>query len=153
MYGRRNQRPGVIEKGKNMKITKAKDYYQKNIAKKKATPKKKVTAKSNPKPRPKSNPKPKQKIKLPIIKRVRLEGFIRKLDGKIFTVEFTKQDKTKRVMNARLSVKKYVKGTGHPSGLHTPSIKVFDMQKQAYRHINLETVTSIKSGGKKYQVN
>ena len=93
-----------------------------------------------------------RKKKLPNIKRVRLEGFIRRLDGKIFTVDFIKKDKTKRTMNARLSVKKFVKGTGHANGLHTSCIKVFDMQKHAYRQINLETVTSIKALGKKFKV-
>lgn len=94
----------------------------------------------------------KRKKKVQVIKRVRLEGFIRRLEGKIFTVEFTKKDKTKRVMNARLSVKKYVKGTGVSNGLSTSCVKVFDMQKQAYRQINLETVTSIHAIGKKFKV-
>ena len=93
-----------------------------------------------------------RKVKTPIIKRVRLEGYIQKLGGKIFTVEFIKKDKTKRKMNARLSVTKYVKGTGRPNGTSTSCIKVFDMQKHAYRQINLETVTSIASGGMKYKV-
>jgi hypothetical protein len=93
-----------------------------------------------------------RKVKPQVIKRVRLEGFIRKLGGKIFTVEFIKKDKSKRKMNARISVTKYVKGTGKPNGLSTSCIKVFDMQKHAYRQVNLETVSSIASGGIKYKV-
>jgi hypothetical protein len=93
-----------------------------------------------------------RKQKLPIIKRVRLEGFIRKLGGKIFTVEFTKKDRTKRKMNARLSVSKFVKGTGRSNGLSTPCIKVFDMQKHAYRQVNLNTVSSIKANGQSFKV-
>jgi hypothetical protein len=93
-----------------------------------------------------------RKVKPQVIKRVRLEGFIRKLRGKIFTVEFIKKDKSKRKMNARISVTKYVKGTGKPNGLSTSCIKVFDMQKHAYRQVNLETVSSIVAGGITYKV-
>lgn len=93
-----------------------------------------------------------KKVKTRIIKRVRLEGYIRRLNGKIFTVNFIKKDKTKRKMNARTSVTKYVKGTGKPNGLSTSCIKVFDMQKHAYRQINLATVTSIKAEGITYKV-
>ena len=93
-----------------------------------------------------------RKKKLPVISRVRLEGFIRRLKGKIFTVEFIKKDKTKRVMNARLGVTSFVKGTGKPNGLGSSSIKIYDMQKQAYRQINLETVTAIRAEGNSYTV-
>ena len=40
-----------------------------------------------------------RKKALPVIKRVRLEGFIRRLDGKIFTVEFIKKDICKNTGN------------------------------------------------------
>lgn len=93
-----------------------------------------------------------RKAALPVVRRVRLETFIRRLDGKIFTVEFIKQDKTKRKMNARLGVSKFVKGTGYPNGIKTPCIKVYDMQKKGYRQINLETVSTIAANGKKFNV-
>jgi hypothetical protein len=95
-------------------------------------------------------------IKLPIVRRVKLENFIKRLDGKIFTVEFTKQDGTKRVMNARTRVTQYIKKAPKrkvtPNGVHTSSIKVYDMQKRAYRQINLETVTKITAVGKTFMV-
>lgn len=90
--------------------------------------------------------------KLSEIKRVRLEAFLRSLKGHIFSVEFTKKDNTKRVMNARLSVSKSVKGTGKPNGFSTPCIKVYDMQKQAYRQINLSTVKKLRANGVEYKV-
>ncbi len=106
-----------------------------------------------------------RKKKLPVVRRVKLETFIRRLDDQIFTVDFTKQDGKKRTMNCRRKVKPAytkIKGSGKvkasarkrpaPNGVHTPSIKVFDMQKQAYRQINLETVTGIRAAGKTYQV-
>lgn len=94
--------------------------------------------------------------KQPIVRRVKLESFIRYLGDQIFTVDFTKQDGTKRTMNARrkviAGVKPEPKKRVAPNGVHTPSIKVFDMQKRAYRQINLETVTGIRAAGKSYKV-
>jgi hypothetical protein len=97
-----------------------------------------------------------RKKKLPVVKRVKLETFIRRLGDQIFTVDFTKQDGTKRTMNARRKVRSHVKPGPKkrraPIGVHTPSILVFDMQKLKYRHLNLETTTSIRAGGKTYKV-
>lgn len=100
---------------------------------------------------------PKRKTVMPVIRRVRLETFIRRLGDQIFTVDFTKQNGEYRTMNCRLKVKpKSPKTTTRksptPNGVHTPSIKVYDMQKQAYRQINLETVTSIRAAGQTFQV-
>ena len=58
-------------------------------------------------------------------------------DGKIFTVEFVKKDGTVRKMNARLGVKKHLKGGSlafDPSERNL--LPVFDMQKEGYRMIN-----------------
>lgn len=101
-----------------------------------------------------------RKKKLPVVRRVKLDTFIHRLGDQIFTVDFTKQNGDKRTMNARLKVKsKLVKAKlGQPkkrmtpNGVHTPSIKVFDMQKQAYRQINLETVTGIRANGMTFKV-
>lgn len=69
-------------------------------------------------------------------------------DGKIFTVEFIKKDGTLRKMNARLGVKKYVKGVGLAfDPIEKNLLPVFDMQKNAYRMINATTIQSIKVGG------
>lgn len=69
--------------------------------------------------------------------------------GKIFTVEFIKKDGTLRKMNARLGVKKGVKGVGMA---YEPSEKnllpVFDMQKGSFRMINCSTITKIVHQGK-----
>lgn len=86
------------------------------------------------------------------IHRSKLADFMRKLHGIIFTAEFIKKDGSVRTMNARLGVKKGVKGTGHPNGLATPCIKVFDMQKDAFRQINLATVNWVKTSGVTYKV-
>ena len=98
-----------------------------------------------------------RKKKLPVVRRVKLETFIRRLEDQIFTVDFTKQDGKKRTMNCRRKVKPATAKVSTrkrltPNGVHTPSIKVYDMQKQAYRQINLETVTSIRAAGKTFNV-
>jgi hypothetical protein len=70
-------------------------------------------------------------------------------DGKIFTVEFVKKDGTVRKMNARLGVKKHLKGGSlafDPSERNL--LPVFDMQKEGYRMINASTILTIKIGGR-----
>jgi len=101
-----------------------------------------------------------RKKKLPVVRRVKLETFIRRLGDQIFTVDFTKQNGDERTMNCRRKVRSKIikaqKGQPKkrltPNGVHTPSIKIYDMQKQAYRQINLETVTSIRAAGKTFKV-
>jgi len=100
-----------------------------------------------------------RKKKLPVVRKVKLESFIRYLGDQIFTVDFTKQNGETRTMNCRRKVKpnpdrQLVSGRKRPApnGVHTPSIKVYDMQKRAYRQINLETVTSIRAAGKTFDV-
>lgn len=70
-------------------------------------------------------------------------------DGKTFTVTFIKKNGETRVMNARLGVKKPLKG-GTLS--YDPKEKnlliVYDMQKKAYRCITLESIISIRDHGK-----
>lgn len=74
-------------------------------------------------------------------------------DGKIASAEFIKKDGSLRKMVFRTQVTKGVTGEGmkyNPSdyGLRT----VFDMQKGAFRHINLETVISIRAKGELHVV-
>lgn len=78
---------------------------------------------------------------------------IKNTNGKIFTVVFFKKDGTPRVMNARLDVKKYLKGgtlsyKPDEKGL----IPVFDMQGGAYKMVNYKTITSLKIGKNTYIV-
>ena len=79
--------------------------------------------------------------------------YIYKTNGKIFSAVFTKKDGEKRKMVCRCGVAKYVKGVGlkfkpEDRGL----IGVFDMHKEAYRFINLETLMSLKVKGVEYKV-
>ena len=69
-----------------------------------------------------------------------------------FTVAFTKRsDNSIRVMNARLGVKKGLKGSGnkyHNDGL----LGVYDMTKKDYRMINVSGIRWLKMKGKTYVV-
>lgn len=83
-----------------------------------------------------------------------VEAVLKGSEGKIFRVEFYKRTTDElRVMVARIGVKKNLTGEGqkfNPAerGLMT----VWDMQKQAYRMINLDTVVSLKLAGEEYEV-
>ena len=89
--------------------------------------------------------------------------------GKFFTVNFLAQDKDERgkqkvdangvkllrprTMNARLGVKKYLRGGElkfNPDDFNL--INVFDMVKKGYRFINADTIQSLKIGNKTYTV-
>jgi hypothetical protein len=71
--------------------------------------------------------------------------------GKIFTAEFIKKDKTKRVINCRTNVSKYVKGVGLSfDPMARNLLSVYDLQKKEYRFINLSTLISVTIKQKKY---
>lgn len=74
-------------------------------------------------------------------------------DGKIFSVSFTKKDGSHREMNARLGVKKHLKG-GKPA--FNPEdynmLFVFDVHKEGYRTIPFDRLLEVRFKGKKYNV-
>jgi hypothetical protein len=74
-------------------------------------------------------------------------------NGRIFSTSFVKKDGSSREMTCRLGVKKHLKG-GELA--YDPSeydlMTVFDLQKNQYRMINLDTITSITIDGISYTV-
>lgn len=72
---------------------------------------------------------------------------IENLNGQFFTVEFVKKDGTLRTMNCRTGVKKYLSNNGKTIKITHPIdngiLRVFDVKKDAYRSINLDTVKKI----------
>lgn len=87
------------------------------------------------------------------ISRDEAKQLIKNTKGKIFTVSFIKKDGTKRIMNARLGVKAYLKGGELPYNPEAKGlIPVFDMQKREYRMINLKSLLGIKIGKEIYKV-
>jgi len=73
--------------------------------------------------------------------------------GLIFSVLFEKKDGEMRKMVCRLSVKKYLKGGELKyKPLEKLLMCVFDMQKQAYRMINLAKLRQLTIGGVTYGI-
>ena len=74
---------------------------------------------------------------------------LRKLLGnKIFSAQFIKKNGELRNIVARLGVSKGVKGTGKNINHDDKGLlKVYDMHKNAWRHINLKTIKEIKFRG------
>jgi len=68
-----------------------------------------------------------------------IEGF----KGRILTVTFVKKDGSIRKMNCRTGVTKFLKG-GKRTTDPNKYIIVFDMQNNAYRAVNKETILEIK---------
>ena len=88
-----------------------------------------------------------------LIKRDDLFNLICKNKNNLFSVVFLKKDGSIRKMLCRFGVKKHLKG----GKLAFDPIKrgllvVFDMQKEAYRMINLKTITNINMRGVEYNV-
>ena len=79
---------------------------------------------------------------------------IKDTKGAFFTVTFVKRTEgTTRTMNARFGVKKYLKGGELPyDPIAKGLLPVFDMQKNAYRMINTDTLIGAKIGNEQYIV-
>ena len=69
--------------------------------------------------------------------------------NKIFTVIFTKKDGTLREMNCRLGVKKHLRGGVLAyDAKELNYLPVYDLQKEGYRMINVNTIKEIRFEGK-----
>lgn len=86
------------------------------------------------------------------VHQARLETLVRSSSGRIMNITFTKADGSLREMRCRTGVKKGVKGTGRRPGLHTATIPVFDMEKEAWRSFNLDRVHTVSMDKKKFIV-
>lgn len=103
-----------------------------------------------------------------------LEQFIEATNsGQIFSIDFVKRtDNSLRTMSARRGVKKGVKGVGQaydpkaknlltvydmqkldPSRESNKGKSVDEMEKGAFRNINLEALVALRMGGKAYDWN
>ena len=78
---------------------------------------------------------------------------LEKNKSNIFSVVFLKKDGTLRKMLCRFGVKKHLKGGKLKfNPIERSLLVVFDMQKEAYRMINLETISNINMKGVEYNV-
>jgi len=74
-------------------------------------------------------------------------------EGRIFTATFVKKDGSLRTINCRLGVKKGLSGKGMSyNPVERGLLPVFDMQKKAYRMINMHTLKSVNIDGKKFVI-
>ena len=84
---------------------------------------------------------------------MKIIDIISKSEGKIFSAIFLKKDGTIRHMKARLNVKKGITGKGMS---YNPIIRgllpVYDLDKIAFRIINMKTLVSFKVNGVNYNV-
>lgn len=71
-------------------------------------------------------------------------NIIRQTRGSFFGVTFIKKDGSVRPMNARLGVKKDVKGTGKVS-LMPKHITVWDVKAKGWRKINVTTIQRLSA--------
>lgn len=75
------------------------------------------------------------------------------IGSEIFTVEFIKKNGKRRIMNCRKGVKKHLAGGKLKyNAIERNLLPIFDMQKQAYRMINISTMTNLKTKGKEYLI-
>lgn len=80
------------------------------------------------------------------MKRKQKLDIIKSTNGNFFSVKFLKKGGELREMNCRLGVKYPLKGGENTLTAYPQYITVFDMQKQDYRTINLDTLLCIKTG-------
>jgi hypothetical protein len=78
-----------------------------------------------------------------------LASIVAASNGRFVSVVFVKKDGTERSMLCRLGVTKHLKG-GESKLNADQYLTVFDVQKEAYRAINKETILSVKLAGNTY---
>ena len=82
----------------------------------------------------------------------KLSSIVKQTNGKFFTVVFTKKDGSKRSLNGRLDVTKYLKG-GQCTLDRSKFLIVYDLQAKGYRAVNVDTIESVSCDGLLYQYN
>ena len=74
-------------------------------------------------------------------------------NGNIFSAVFIKKNGERREMVCRLGVKKHLKGGQLAYDAKSRNLlPVFDMQKEGYRMINVNTLVQLKINGKTYNL-
>lgn len=66
--------------------------------------------------------------------------------GKMLTVTFVKQDGTERVLNGRIGVTKYIKGSSLNKN-PTEYITMYDVKNKGYRSVNRSSIVAIRCNG------
>ena len=91
------------------------------------------------------------------ISRAKAVSLIKDSKGKTISATFIKKNGEERMLNGRTGVYKSPHAPLTGEGLkYTPSnyglVNIFDMQKRAYRMVNINTLKELKVSGETYQV-
>lgn len=78
---------------------------------------------------------------------MKLDDLILNSKGRWVSVTFKKKDGTVRVLNCRLGVTKHLKGGSRTSN---PDDYIVVWSTDGYRHINRNTIMSVRCGGQEY---
>ena len=73
----------------------------------------------------------------------KLSEVIENSGGKMLTVVFIKADGTERVLNGRVGVSKYVKGTGKV--MSDKYLTIYDVKNKGYRSVNKDTIIEVRA--------
>ena len=77
---------------------------------------------------------------------------IKNTNGTIFSVKFKKKNNQLRTLNGRLGVKSKLRGGFSTTSHIDKYITVYDMNINDYRNINIDTLQSLSTNGKKYEI-
>ena len=96
---------------------------------------------------------PLERLKMKKINREDILNLLKENKNLMFSVVFLKKNGELRPMNCMLGVKKHLKGgkLSYNPGERNNLI-VYDLQKDGYRTINLDTLISINMKGEEYHV-
>lgn len=98
-------------------------------------------------------PKPEVLPGIKTLNREQLKYILKNSKGKIMTIAYRKKDGSLRTINTRTGVKKDITGKGLT---YNPDeygyVILWDLNKKAYRTVNVNTVTTLKGGGEIYKI-
>lgn len=87
------------------------------------------------------------------IKRAQAILLLSQSEGKILSIQFTKKDGSKRLLNGRLGVTKYLKKTGNSTSTKQLGYTtVYDFKAKGYRTVDLRTIKTIKAFGETFSI-
>jgi hypothetical protein len=75
-----------------------------------------------------------------------LASLIDQSNGKMLTVSFIKKDGALRILNGRLGVTKYIKGSTLKKNSND-YITVYDVQNKGYRSVSRDTIVAVRCNG------
>lgn len=87
------------------------------------------------------------------VSKTKVESLIKSTNGRYFGATFIKKDGTKRVVNARLGVTKFLKGgVNKVVKASNDYVTVFDRHKGQYITVNMATLINLTVRGEHYKV-